>query len=91
LRNLRRASVACACSCAVAAERRADHWDAFALGNYELYGGVKDLMYTNHLFAGALHVHCTHFVRDGLALSSGHWCETLCFEEVDACALVAEI
>ena len=48
-------------------------------------------MDTSHLFAAALHVHGTHFLCDLLALGGGDGSETLCFKQVDAGALVAEI
>jgi len=72
----------CGCHC---------HGPALTLGDYRLNGRLENLVYTNHLFTGAFHVHGAHLVCDCLALCTRDWSQTLSLEEFDTRSLVAKI
>lgn len=52
---------------------------------------LKDVLHTVHLFAAAFHVYGVHSFCNGLSLLWSHRCETLCFQQVDACALGPQV
>lgn len=54
-------------------------------------GHVKDLMHATHLFAAAFDICGSHLLRDALALFWSYRRQALCFEEINAGALGAEI
>lgn len=61
------------------------------VGYHSENGLLENLLDALHFLATALHVLGAHSLRHGQALFGGDWCETLGFEHVDACFLVAQI
>ena len=54
-------------------------------------GTLEDLLNALHLLAAALHVLCSHLLRNSQALLSGDRSEALRLEHVDACLLVTQV
>jgi hypothetical protein len=57
----------------------------------DVNGSVENLVHAVHLLGRALHVLCSHLCCDGFALLLCDRGETLCLQELDACALVSEV
>ena len=52
---------------------------------------IEDVVYTLHLFRGALHVHRAHLLCNGATLLLCNGCQALCLQQLDTASLVAKI
>lgn len=65
--------------------------ETLCFGNDSVDGGVENFVDAGHFFTAALHVESAHLLGDGLTLVGGDGGQSLCLEEVDAGALVAQV
>lgn len=60
-------------------------------GHYSVHCQLEDRVHAAHLFAAALYVRCVHPTRHGLALLWRYRRQTLRFQKLNACSLVAQV